>query len=250
MSGSNTGCSPATGASHSSRLPRATPWDGRVEAWENVASSPVFSRLATRVLELAAIENGDRVVDLGAGTGLLTLTAARTALEVIAVDYSQPMLDRLAEHAAAADLDGIACVRADLREVPIPDGVADIVVSSYAFHHIDDAGKALALTEARRILRPGGRLVILDMMFGLSLRASDRRIIAAKVAAIARKGPAGLLRIARNVGRVATRRWEHPTSPERWQQLLEARRFVDVHVEMIENEAGIAFARRPLEGRA
>ena len=249
MSSSHTALSSAI-PTNSGRLPGATPWDGRVDAWEDVASSPIFSRLATRVLEIAAIESGERVVDLGAGTGLLTLAAARTALEVIAVDYSQPMLDRLAEHAVAADLDGIGYVYADLRELPIGDGIADVVVSSYAFHHIDDAGKALALAEARRILRPGGRLVILDMMFGLSLRASDRRIIAAKIVAVARKGPAGIVRIARNAGRVATGRWEHPTSPESWLHLLEARRFIDVHVEMIENEAGIAFGRRPVEGVA
>jgi ubiquinone/menaquinone biosynthesis C-methylase UbiE len=205
----------------------------------------VFTRLAARVLELAAIESGDTVVDLGAGTGLLTLAAARTSDNVIAVDYSQPMLDRLQKHAATVDLDRIACVRADLRELPLPDDIADVVVSSYAFHHVDDDGKALALAEARRVLRPGGRLVVLDMMFALSLRASDRRIIAAKVGAIARKGPAGFVRIARNAGRVATGRWEHPTSPESWQRLLEARQFVDVQVGMLENEAGIAFARRP-----
>lgn len=249
MSSSHTAFS-VTPPNVSSRLPAATPWDGRVEAWEGVASSPVFSRLATRVLDLAAIEKGERVVDLGAGTGLLTLAAAKTAREVIAVDYSQPMLDRIAAHAVAAELDGIGYVHADLREVAIADDVADVVVSSYAFHHLDDFGKELALAEARRILRPGGRLVILDMMFGLSLRASDRRIIAAKVGAIARKGPAGFVRIARNAGRVATRRWEHPSSPERWQRLLEARRFVDIQVEMIENEAGIAFARRPVGDRA
>jgi len=245
MSGSSTARPLTPTTDQPNQLPRATPWDARVEAWEGVAASAVFARLAAHVLELAAIESGDTVVDLGAGTGLLTLAAARTADTVIAVDYSQPMLDRLQEHAAAADLGRIACARADLRELPIADDVADVVISSYAFHHVDDAGKALALAEARRVLRPGGRLVVLDMMFGLSLRSSDRRIIAAKIGAIARKGPAGIVRIARNAGRVATGRWEHPTTAERWQCLLEARQFVEVQVEMLENEAGIAFARRP-----
>lgn len=228
-----------------------TPWDSRVAEWEAVVDeSVVFARLAARVLELAQLEPGDTVVDLGAGTGLLTLPAAAQAAAVVSLDYSRPMLDRLEERARSARLDNISCLCADLREVPLPDATADVVVSSYAFHHVDDPGKALALAEARRILRPGGRLVVCDMMFGLSLRAADRRIIASKLAMIARKGPAGLIRIARNAGRVAAGRWECPAPPERWRQLLEARRFVDVHVEMVENEAGIAFARRPLEGVA
>lgn len=247
MSGSSM-AHPSPSLAGSTRLLAATPWDRRVEAWEGIAASPVFTRLATSVLERAAIRDDERVIDLGAGTGLLTLAAARTAAEVIAVDYSQPMLDRLAHHAGAAGLGRITCLRADLRELPIEDGVADVAISSYAFHHLDDDGKALALSEARRVLRPGGRLVVLDMMFALSLRAADRKIIAGKVGAIARKGPAGIVRIARNAGRIATRRWEHPTSPDRWQQLLEARRFVDVHVEMLENEAGVASARRPEVG--
>lgn len=232
------------------RLPPRTPWDDRVRAWEDVAASPVFSRLAARVLELAAPVECDTVVDLGAGTGLLSLPAAVRAVEVFAVDYSRPMLDRLAEQALAAKLDNVVCLRADLRQVPLPDATADVIVSGYAFHHLDDTGKELALAEARRLLRPGGLLVVCDMMFRLSLRTSDRRIIAGMLTAIARKGPAGLVRIARNAGRVAAGRWEHPAPPERWRQLLEARRFVDVHVGMVENEAGIAVARRPIEGIA
>ena len=231
-------------------LPPSTPWDDRVRAWEDVASSPVFARLAARVLERAYLDGRSVIVDLGAGTGLLSLPAATDATMVVAVDYSQPMLDRLVERAHAAGCDNVFCVRGDLREVPLPDAYADTVVSSYAFHHLHDAGKELALAEARRILRPGGRLVVCDMMFGLTLAAADRRIIASKLAAIARKGPAGLVRIARNAGRVVAGRWEHPASPDRWREMLEARRFADIEVGMVEHEAGIAVAVRPDEAFA
>lgn len=237
-------------ASTSGRVPSSTPWDVRVDSWQDVAGSPAFGRLAERILTLAEVSKHEVVVDLGCGTGLLALPAARTAGKVIAVDYSRPMLDRLDRRASELALDNVECVRADLRELPLADASVDLVISSYAFHHLPDEGKELALAEARRILRPGGRLVVCDMMFALSLGSRDRRIILDKVVAIARKGPAGILRLARNAGRVATGRWEHPAPPERWRQMLEGRRFVDIHVELVEHEAGLAVARRPIEGAA
>lgn len=227
------------------RLPERTPWDARVAAWEELAASPAFTRLAGQVLELASPREDEVVVDLGAGTGLLSLPAARRAAAIYAVDYSEPMLERLLERARADALENIHAVVADIREVPLEDESASVVVSSYAFHHLRDDGKELALAEARRILRPGGRLVVCDMMFSLSLRRRDRRIVAGKVVALARKGPAGLVRLARNAGRLASGRWEHPISPEGWRDLLEARHFVDVDVTLAECEAGLAFARRP-----
>jgi ubiquinone/menaquinone biosynthesis C-methylase UbiE len=232
------------------RIPDTTPWDERVTTWEEVAASPVFERLAQRVLQLASPTNRDVVVDLGAGTGLLAIPVARLAERVIAVDYSETMLRRLKARASEAELDNVECVRADLREIPLEDASADAVVSNYAFHHLPDDGKELALAEARRVLRPGGRLVVCDMMFALSLGTRDRRIVAGKIAQIARKGPAGIVRLLRNAGRIAARRWEHPAPPERWREMLEARRFVDIQVETVESEAGIAFARRPPEARA
>ena len=231
------------------RVPETTPWDARVSSWNEVCSTPAFERLRDRVVDLAALEPGDVVVDLGAGTGLLALSAAQQAHEVIAVDYSAPMLDRLTQHARALGRDNVRCVLADLRELPLPDDSADVAVSCYAFHHLADADKELALAEARRVLKPGARLVICDMMFALSLRPQDRRIVAGKIAAIARRGPAGILRLAKNAGRVVLRRWEHPAPVERWRMLLESRRFVDVRVELVEAEAGIAVARRPEEAR-
>lgn len=227
------------------RQPAPTPWDSRVAAWEELAASPAFTRLAAQVLELASPRDNEVVVDLGAGTGLLSLPAARSAASVYAVDYSEPMLERLGERARADGLENVQTVVADMREVPLGDESASVVVSSYAFHHLRDDGKELALAEARRLLRPGGRLVLCDMMFSLSLNGRDRRIVTSKIAGIARKGPAGIVRLARNAGRLAAGRWEHPISPERWRELLEARYFVDIDVTLAECEAGIAFARRP-----
>ncbi len=220
-------------------------WDDRVESWEQVAATPAFARLAETVLERAAPAADDRVVDLGAGTGLLTLPLAPDVEQVVAVDASQAMLARLDEKARALRLVNVTPLVADLRSLPLADETATLVVSNYAFHHLDDRSKELALSEARRVLAPGGRLVICDMMFSLSPAARDRAIVAAKLRLLARRGPAGLLRIARNGWRLACGRWEHPAPPLRWQRMLADRRFADIEVELLEQEAAVVVARRP-----
>jgi ubiquinone/menaquinone biosynthesis C-methylase UbiE len=222
-----------------------TPWDGRVDAWEGVARTPGFIELRERITRLASPLPQDCVLDLGAGTGLLTLALAPRVRTVEAVDASPPMLARLREHAEAARYRNVTTTVADLRSLPLPDCAYTLVVSNYAFHHLDHAGKALALSEARRVLRPGGRLVIGDMMFRLSLRRRDRRLVAGKVIAIARRGPAGAVRLARNAARLGMGRWEHPESPESWADLLAERHFRDISILLLAHEGGIATAHRP-----
>lgn len=224
-------------------------WDERVEAWEEVAASASFRRLRDEVCARAEPRPDDRVVDLGAGSGLIALALAPRVAEVTAVDISERMLERLDRDAAADGIDNVRAVVADLRTLPLDDECATLAVSNYAFHHLQGADKELALSEVRRVLAPGGRLVLCDMMFSLSLEARDRALLWSKVAAIAKRGPAGLLRIARNAGRVAVGRWEHPAPPEEWERMLRDRRFDDVRVELLENEAGIATATRPLLAR-
>lgn len=220
-------------------------WDERVEAWEEVADSTAFLAIRDRIVELAAPARDDCVVDLGAGTGLLALALAPQVAEVVAVDISERMLERLDERAATDGIRNLRTLEADLRRLPLPDESASLVVSNYAFHHLDDAGKELALSEARRILRPGGRLIVCDMMFSLSLESRDRRLVLEKVMAMLKRGPAGVLRILKNAGRVVAGRWEQPARPETWEKMLEARGFEDVRVELLEHEAAIAVARRP-----
>ena len=220
-------------------------WDERVEAWEKVATTPAFLAIRDRIVELAEPRRDDYAVDLGAGTGLLTLALAPHVQELVAVDISERMLDRLDDRAAADGVDNVEPLVADLRRLPLDDECATLVVSNYAFHHLDDAGKELALAEARRILRPGGRLVICDMMFSLSLEPRDRRLVWEKVRGLLRRGPAGVVRIFRNGVRIVAGRWEQPATPESWEEMLAARGFEQVRIELLAHEAAVAVASRP-----
>lgn len=221
-------------------------WDERVEAWEDVAATEAFCRLRDEVCRRAHPSPTDRVVDLGAGTGLIALALAPSVADVVAIDISEQMLAQLDAHAAADGIANVHGVVADLRALPLEDESVTLAVSNYAFHHLERPDKELALSEVRRVLVPGGRLVLCDMMFALSLEPRDRALLWEKVIAIARRGPAGLLRIARNAGRVAVGRWEHPSPPEEWEEMLRTRGFEDVRIELLQHEAGIATAARPL----
>ena len=220
-------------------------WDERVEAWEEVAATDSFLAIRDRVVELAQPRIDDYAVDLGAGTGLLALAIAPRVRELVAVDISEQMLARLDDAAAADGVHNVEPVIADLRRLPLEDESATLVVSNYAFHHLDDPGKELALAEARRILRPGGRLVICDMMFAISLAPRDRRLVWEKVVALLRRGPAGAVRILRNAVRLAAGRWEQPAPPTTWEEMLVARGFEQVRIELLAHEAAVAVARRP-----
>jgi len=220
-------------------------WDRHVRDAETVARGPGFVALRDRVLELASPQSGDIAVDLGAGTGLLTLALAPDVERVWAIDNSAGMVEYLRVRAESAELDNVRVVLASATHVPLVDDIADLVVSNYCFHEMTDVDKGFALSEASRLLRAGGRLVIGDMMFTLSpLSSRDRRIVAGKLRAIARRGIPGLLRIVKNAARVATGRWEHPSTADWWHTALAEHGFDEICLELFEHEGGIVVARR------
>jgi ubiquinone/menaquinone biosynthesis C-methylase UbiE len=220
-------------------------WDSRADAWEQVARSDAFLRLRDVLMEVAAPRQGDTVLDLGSGTGLLTVAAARKTSKVIALDASAEMLARTSRNVGAEGMGAVELIHGDMRRIPLPDESVDLVVSSYAFHHLGDDGKELAAAEALRVLRPGGRIVVVDMMFELTLRGRDRRIIASKVGALLRRGPAGAWRLAKNASRIVRGRWEQPASIEWWAEMLARRGFAEVVVRALEHEAGLATGIKP-----
>jgi SAM-dependent methyltransferase len=95
---------------------------------------------------------GRRLLDVGGGTGNYALALREEGWEPVVLDRSPDMLAR-----AAAK--GLEAREADARALPVPDASADAVMLISMLHHVDDVPRALA--EARRVLRPGGRLAVM-----------------------------------------------------------------------------------------
>ncbi len=220
-------------------------WDQHVQEAEELAGSEGFERLRDQIVRLARPGPDDVVVDVGAGTGLLTLALAPSVAKVWAIDISPAMLDHLATKAASAELANVQTAPANAVRLPLADGSATVVVSNYCYHHLSDDDKARGLREVFRVLQPGGRVVIADMMFRVQMTDSrSRHVIASKIRTFLRRGPAGLLRLLKNALRLLLGRWEQPADADWWRTALERSGFTDIQVHLLEHEGGIITARR------
>ncbi len=220
-------------------------WDEYVVQAEEVSRGAGFQDLRDRILGLVGPSSSEAAVDIGAGTGLLTLALAPRVNSVCAIDISPRMLDYLAAKAARCQISNVQTVVGSAISLPIADSSIDVVVSNYCLHHLNDADKRRALQEAFRVLRPGGRLVFADMMFGLGVAdRRDRRVLAQKVRALISKGPAGVVRLIQNALRILTGQWERPARTDWWERALTETGFTDVQVVALDHEGGIAQARR------
>jgi ubiquinone/menaquinone biosynthesis C-methylase UbiE len=115
------------------------------------------------LLDLAAPQAGEVVLDVGCGTGTLALAAAGRvpSADVTGIDASPEMIDR-AGRKAAKQGSGVE-FRVDVIEsLPFADATFDLVTSSLMLHHLPTDLKRRGLAEVRRVLKPGGRFVVMD----------------------------------------------------------------------------------------
>jgi SAM-dependent methyltransferase len=184
------------------------------------------------------------MLDLGCGTGALALRLAPSAAHILAVDVSPGMTGALRAEATARRLDNITTITAAAEVLELAHASLDAVVQT--------THCTISATTTRRessVPRPDGcgpgRLVIGDMMFSRGASSRDRRIIAAKVRALAHKGPGGWWRIVKNAVRFSLRLQERPLTIDGWVALLEDAGFVGVRADAVVAEAAVVSGSRP-----
>jgi ubiquinone/menaquinone biosynthesis C-methylase UbiE len=115
------------------------------------------------ILESIGLRAGQTLIDIGCGQGFFSLPAARLAGpqgQVYALDASSQSIDLLRQRAAAAGLDNLTLIVQEAEEAVVCEGCADLVFLGIVLHDFRDPAKVLR--NARRMLRPGGRLANLD----------------------------------------------------------------------------------------
>jgi SAM-dependent methyltransferase len=147
--------------------PRYVPAAGR--AWLTALYDPTMAltmreRAFRPAVVTAVLARAPRtVVDIGCGTGTLAAMLARADpnLEVHAIDGDETVLGRAREKTAEFS-ERIHLARGLAGELPVESSSVDVFTASLLLHHLAPAAKRAALTEARRVLRPGGHIVIAD----------------------------------------------------------------------------------------
>jgi demethylmenaquinone methyltransferase/2-methoxy-6-polyprenyl-1,4-benzoquinol methylase len=136
----------------------------RYDLLNSAMTAGLHHRWRERAAEQAGLEPGDSALDVCCGTGDLTLELARRVApggNVIGCDFSEPMLDLAREKAADRGAEGVRFEWADALQLPYDDDRFDAVTVGFAVRNLADLDRGLR--EMTRVLRPGGRLVILEI---------------------------------------------------------------------------------------
>ena len=133
-------------------------WDRHAKNYDR--SMALLGGPIPRMVELTAeaVLGAARVLEVAAGTGLVTLALARAAKEVIATDYASAMVAKLEARVQQEGVMNVRCEQADLYALRFEPGSFDAVVAANVLHLVPDLPSALAALQ--KALKPGGRLIV------------------------------------------------------------------------------------------
>jgi SAM-dependent methyltransferase len=135
---------------------------------------------------VADLREGETVLDLGSGAGADVLISARRVGQTgkaIGLDMTDEMLDVARANAAAAGVENVEFVKGYIEEIPLADASVDVVISNCVINLAADKRKVLA--EAARVLRPGGRFAVSDVIADPDMDAATRADMSAYTGCIA-----------------------------------------------------------------
>ena len=149
--------------------PFATFKERQREMWSSFAPTATFTTpVAAHVVRFAGVAPGEAVLDIGTGTGVLAITAARAGARVKALDLTPALLEEAVENARIAGLPDVEIIEGDAERLPFPDGTFDVVLSQ--FGHMFAPRPDVAVAEMRRVLKPSGRVAFatwpIDLLVG------------------------------------------------------------------------------------
>jgi len=135
-----------------------------ISAFYDIFGITMESKARDRSLELSEITNGERVLEVAVGTGINFREILRRNRDGWSdgIDISQKMLQRANKRAAKTGTDNYTLQRADCRALPYEDNTFDLLINQYMFDIMPTVDYGKIVTEFRRVLKPNGRLVIVN----------------------------------------------------------------------------------------
>jgi SAM-dependent methyltransferase len=125
--------------------------------WASFTPTAMFTTpVAAHLVRFAGIARGEAVLDVGTGTGVVAITAARAGARVTGLDLTPELLEQARENSRIAQHEEIVWTEGDAEQLPYPDASFDVVLSQ--FGHMFAPRPEVAIAEMRRVLKPGGRV--------------------------------------------------------------------------------------------
>jgi SAM-dependent methyltransferase len=137
-------------------------------------------------IALASLREGETVLDLGSGAGFdCFLAAGRVGPrgKVIGIDMTPEMLERARENARKDKIENVEFRQGDIENLPVEDGVVDVIISNCVINLAPDKGRVFR--EAFRVLKPGGRLMVSDIVLTKPLPEFVKNSVAAYIGCVA-----------------------------------------------------------------
>jgi SAM-dependent methyltransferase len=126
------------------------------EGWSAFAPVEIFTTIpAAKLVKFAEVAEGQRVLDVAYGTGVVAITAARRGAKASGLDLAPALIERARHNAGVAGVD-VDFIEGDVEALPYPDAAFDLVLSQYG--HMFAPRPAVALQEMLRVLKVGGRI--------------------------------------------------------------------------------------------